>query len=83
MKDSKQKTPQPNYTISLYRMGWDDKIWRFWLDDSKEFYSEKEIKEITYWKGKDKCITIQKYDPNEVQKPRKRASKRSDGNKTT
>lgn len=60
MTTRKKKAPAPNYTIYEFQMGWEGSVWRMWLAESKDFYSEKDLEEITYWEN-GKCYTIEKY----------------------
>ena len=70
---SKPQVPaiKPNYSLQMFCLDTKSRIKRFWLEDTRDFYSDKEIEEITYWKN-NKCFVISKIDPNEVEvKPRK------------
>ncbi len=60
----KKAEKEPNYVIQMFCCESDGNIRRFRLADSRWFYSEKEIQEITYWKN-GKCFTIEKFDSTE------------------
>lgn len=78
MATKKQKAPEPNYLIEIVEVGKKGVC----LIDAKEFYSPKKIKEITYWK-KNRCFTVQKFDPDEAKiagKRKSRGSKRTSSN---
>lgn len=84
-RKTKEILPEPNYSIQMFKIWKDGNISGFNLEDTKWFYSEKQLKEITYWekkqKGriKSKFFTVQKFDPNEVQTKPRRRTKHSGG----
>lgn len=64
-----------NYTLSEYKLFKDSSCSRMLLNESKDFFSPKEIEEKTYWKGVDTFYILEKIKLNEIQSSPRRGSR--------